>query len=150
MLELLLLLAVFAGGPPGPNGLATVPGAVNPGATVAQLCSPAFHTSTIRPSSTVTNKLKFKLMDEAGIPRSESSAYELDHLISLEIGGAPDDPNNLWLQPYSGALNAHLKDRLENTLHKLVCTGKLPLAQAQHDIAADWVAAYRKYVGPLP
>ena len=149
MLSILLALALV-GGPPAANGLATVPGATNPNLTQAQLCSPSFHTGTIRPPSNVTNKLKFTLMDEAGIPRSQSSAYELDHLISLEIGGAPADPNNLWLQPYTGTLNAHVKDRLENQLHKLVCSGKITLHDAQHDISTDWVGAYKRFVGPLP
>jgi hypothetical protein len=149
MLELLIALA-FLGAPPGPDGLATVPGAVNPNITQAQLCDPSFHTSTIRPPSSFTDKLKFKLMDEAGIPRAKSPDYELDHLISLEIGGAPADPNNLWLEPYAEPRGAHDKDRLENELHKLVCAGKLPLSEAQHDIATDWVATYRKLIGPLP
>lgn len=149
LLSILLALALV-GGPPAADGLATVPGATNPNLTQAQLCSPSFHTKSIRPPSSFTNKLKFKLMDEAGIPRSQARAYELDHDISIELAGAPADPNNLWLQPYAGNLNAHEKDRLENALHRLVCAGKLPLATAQHDIASDWVAAYRQFVGPLP
>lgn len=40
-------------------------------------------------------------------------------------------------------------DRLEEALQHLVCQGKLPLAQAQHAITTDWVAAYRTYVGPI-
>jgi hypothetical protein len=47
-------------------------------------------------------------------------------------------------------LNAHVKDRLENKLHKLVCTGKLGLPEAQKAIAQDWVEAYKTYIGPLP
>ena len=50
-------------------------------------------------------------------------------------------------QPYAGEWNAHLKDKLEDRLHALVCAGKMPLAQAQHEIAADWITAYQKYVG---
>lgn len=75
--------------------------------------------------------------------------YEVDHLISLELGGA-NDLKNLWPQTYSGLWNAHVKDRLENVLHTMVCGGKVPLAQAQHDISADWIAAYKKYIGPNP
>ena len=43
--------------------------------------------------------------------------------------------------------NAHVKDKLEHRLHELVCQGKLDLPTAQHDIAADWIGAYKKYVG---
>ncbi|HYQ90752.1 MAG TPA: hypothetical protein VES89_01420 [Candidatus Competibacteraceae bacterium] len=41
-------------------------------------------------------------------------------------------------------------DKVENKLHELVCAGKLPLEQAQREIASNWVEAYKKYVGPLP
>jgi hypothetical protein len=32
----------------------------------------------------------------------------------------------------------------------LVIRGKLDLKIAQHEIATDWIAAYKKYVGPTP
>ena len=75
--------------------------------------------------------------------------YEIDHLIPLSLGGA-DEAANLWpeslvKQPW----NAHAKNRLEVRLHELVCTGRLPLAQAQKEIAADWIAAYETYIGAL-
>ena len=149
MISILLALALV-GGPPAADGLPTVPGATNPNITQAQLCSPSFHTKSIRPPSSFTNKLKFTLMDEAGIPRSQARSFELDHDISIELAGAPADPNNLWLEPYTGKLNAHVKDRLENALHRLVCSGKITLKDAQGAISADWVGAYRKFVGPLP
>jgi len=78
------------------------------------------------------------------------ACYEEDHLISLEIGGHPTDPRNLWPEPWSGPLNAHDKDRLENELHRQVCAGTITLEAAQQAIASDWVAAYRQYVGVLP
>jgi len=55
---------------------------------------------------------------------------------------------NLWPQPWDGTDGAHVKDVLEARLAAMVCAGQLPLATVQHDIATDWVAAYRKYVGP--
>jgi hypothetical protein len=74
--------------------------------------------------------------------------YEEDHLISLEIGGDPKDPKNLWPQPrHTTPYNASVKDTLENTLNNMVCSGQLSLATARQAIATDWVAAYRKYVG---
>lgn len=75
---------------------------------------------------------------------------ELDHLVPLELGGS-NEIENLWPQPYAGTpWNAHVKDRLENRLHELVCAGRLPLDAAQRAIAADWIAAYRKYIGNEP
>ena len=92
-----------------------------------------------------------------GIPGGEGHGYcdvtegcELDHLISIEIGGS-NEQKNLWPQPYSGLQwNAHVKDRLENFYHDQVCTGKIPLTTAQGEIANDWVAAYKKRIGPEP
>lgn len=71
--------------------------------------------------------------------------YEIDHLISRELGGA-DHVDNLFPQCYAGKpWNAVLKDRLENRLHKEVCGGTIPLEQAQRGIATDWRGLYRKY-----
>ncbi|MGZ4149330.1 MAG: HNH endonuclease signature motif containing protein, partial [Actinomycetota bacterium] len=76
-------------------------------------------------------------------------AHEVDHLISLELGGA-NSIRNLWPEPYAGRWGAATKDVLENRLHDLVCAGQVPLASAQHQEATDWVAAYRRYVGTPP
>jgi len=71
--------------------------------------------------------------------------YEVDYLIAPDLGGATD-VRNLWPQPYAGGVwNAGVKDALENQLRRLVCAGQIDLPTAQHDIAADWIAAYRKY-----
>jgi hypothetical protein len=72
-------------------------------------------------------------------------AYEVDYLITPALGGA-DDIRNLWPQPYeSGLWTARVKDALEDHLRSLVCEGRVDLATAQHEIATDWIAAYRKY-----
>ena len=73
----------------------------------------------------------------------------MDHLIALELGGS-NRLKNLWPEPYDITWNAHVKDRLENRLHKLVCTGQLDLATAQTAIATDWIGAYKRYEGPNP
>jgi len=70
--------------------------------------------------------------------------YEVDHLVSLEIGGA-NDLANLWPQPYSHP-GAHEKDVLENKLHKMICDGDITPNVAQLIITADWWKAYKKYV----
>jgi hypothetical protein len=72
--------------------------------------------------------------------------HEVDHLISLELGGS-NAIRNLWPEPYAGRWGARTKDVLENRLHELVCEGSLALKTAQRQEARDWVAAYRKYVG---
>ena len=92
-----------------------------------------------------------------GIPGGEGHGYcdvtegcEVDHLISIEIGGS-NEQKNLCPQPYSGLQwNAHVKDQLENFYHDQVCSGKIPLTTAQKEIADDWVAAYKKRIGPEP
>jgi len=66
---------------------------------------------------------------------------EVDHLISLELGGS-NDIKNLWPEPYLPRPGARQKDVLENWLHKQVCSGKMPLADAQRAISTDWYAPY--------
>jgi hypothetical protein len=71
--------------------------------------------------------------------------YELDYLITPELGGAADR-QNLWPERYGSRVwNARVKDELERLLPEMVCAGRLDLATAQRDIAVDWIAAYKKY-----
>jgi hypothetical protein len=87
-----------------------------------------------------------------GIRDPRPNLYELDHLIAPELGGSTD-VRNLWPQAYSGTWNAHLKDALEDHLFDLVCRGRADLRTVQQEIAANWIAAYKKYFetdGPLP
>jgi hypothetical protein len=76
-----------------------------------------------------------------GAPR----AYEYDHLISLELGGAANDSRNLWPEP--GA-SPNLKDKVENYLHTRVCDGRMSLARAQRIIALSWVSFYNQNIKP--
>jgi len=144
-----VLAAVIAASPVLPNAALT-PGAINPAVTQANIqqtiCKPNF-TSTIRPPASYTNKLKAKqLASGYAINGDKNPAdYEEDHLISLEIGGNPTDPKNLWPEPYAGT-GARVKDQIEDELHRLVCSGKMPLATAQHLIATNWWSAYQTYV----
>ncbi len=97
-----------------------------------------------------TERTVFK---EYGVPVSTSKSYELDYLITPELGGA-DDVRNLWPEPYaSTAWNAHVKDELENRLHEMVCDGQIDLSTAQNEIATNWIAAYKLHFhtdSPLP
>ena len=76
-------------------------------------------------------------------------AHEVDHLVSLELGGS-NAIANLWPEPYAGRWGARTKDVLENRLHDLVCSGAIRLRYAQRIESRNWVAAYRRYVGTPP
>ena len=55
---------------------------------------------------------------------------------------------NLWVEPPDNpdaTTVANTKDKLENRLNSLVCSGQLTLAAAQQAIAGNWVAAYQRY-----
>ena len=106
------------------------PGVLNPAVTQATIRSTICRrgwTATIRPPVDYTNALKRKQMRLYGETGSISD-YQEDHLISLELGGNPTDPRNLWPEPYPRASDV---DRIENDLNAQVCSGRLTLAQAQ-------------------
>jgi hypothetical protein len=85
-----------------------------------------------------------------GIRTHEPGEYEIDHLISLELGGS-NSIRNLWPQSFrTHPWNAHVKDALENELHRRVCAGTIDLGKAQQIIAHDWVSGYRMYVHTYP
>lgn len=85
-----------------------------------------------------------QVFEAYGVDYQRAAEYELDFLITPELGGAPD-PRNLWPQPYrAGVWNAYVKDELERELQDLVCRGSLDLATAQEELANDWIAAYKR------
>jgi len=109
---------------------ALTPGVLNPEVTQATIGSTICRrgwTRTVRPPSDYTSALKERQMTayrEMGPP----SGYQEDHLISLELGGHPTDPRNLWPEPYPRAADV---DRIENDLNAKVCAGDISLAEAQ-------------------
>ena len=106
------------------------PGVLNPEVTQATISKTiCVHgwTRTIRPPTSYTNDLKRKQMREYGVA-GELSDYQEDHLISLELGGHPTDPRNLWPEPYPRASEV---DSIENELNAKVCSGQLTLENAQ-------------------
>lgn len=122
---------------------ACTPGATNPHvtqATIARTICRSGWTATVRPPASYTNALKREQMAAYG-DQGSPSGYVEDHLIPLELGGAPSDPRNLWPEP--GA-SPNPKDRVENALNDKVCTGRIPLADAQREIATDWITAGRR------
>jgi hypothetical protein len=121
------------------------PGARNPDVTSRlinkTICVTGW-TKTIRPPVSVTNRMKRVSMAEYGA-KGEPSDYEYDHLISLQLGGHPSDPRNLWPEPYdvpgdNNDLDARDKDVVETRLKRLVCNGQMTLRTAQRLIAKDW------------
>lgn len=122
----------------------TTPGAADPAIKDENIdttiCVPGY-TRDVRPPVRFTNALKRAQLP----PGADLHAYEEDHLIPLEIGGAPDDVRNLWPEPYAEPWGARAKDRLENALHRLICAHTLDLGAAQRAIAKDWIADYRLY-----
>lgn len=119
------------------------PGAADPRLTTKVLCARGFTTKSIRD---VSADLKKKVYASYQLTIGKKPCpCEVDHLISLELGGT-NDQKNLWPQSYqTQPYNAHVKDRLENALHKLVCSGSISLKQAQHEISTDWIASYTKH-----
>jgi hypothetical protein len=128
-----------AEGPRPKAGL--TPGETRP-ITIAEIC----HNSQAEVvTGNIPEETRRKVFSEYGIS-AHSDNFEVDYLITPDLGGARSI-RNLWPQPYSARWNAHVKDDLEQRLHQLVCDGKVDLATAQHDIAVDWIGAYKKYVG---
>lgn len=130
------------------------PGATNPNITQnnigENICNPGWSTSSIRPPVSYTNKLKIQQIAQYGYSDTNPADYEEDHLISLELGGSPTSPLNLWPESYKSVPNAKNKDAVENYLHKEVCSGIITLQTAQHEIATGWTAVYAQIVKNAP
>jgi hypothetical protein len=93
----------------------------------------------------IPEALKRQVLKEYGINEAAANRYEIDFLITPALGGS-DNVRNLWPEPYfHTSWNAYVKDALEDHFHAMVCTGKMDLPTAQHEIAQNWVAAYQKY-----
>lgn len=143
LLEILFLAAAAAAvasalprcsGPPSARVVRAswtlTPGVLNAAVTQSSIRSTICRrgwTRTIRPPVSYTNALKVRGLRAYGL-RGPPSAFQEDHLISLELGGDPVDPRNLWPEPYPRAAKV---DSIENQLNALVCDGKLSLAEAQ-------------------
>lgn len=115
------------------------PGLATP-LTAAELCGHEGGRRT-QPVSTAVRDTVFAAY---GADVRRSSAYELDYLITPELGGVAD-VRNLWPQAFAGTeWNAYVKDELELHLHQLVCAGAVDVATAQKEMATDWIASYKR------
>jgi hypothetical protein len=122
---------------PDPN---CTPGAINPkvfpDALASTICRTGY-TKSIRPPGSITEIEKRENAAAYGYTGS-LKGVEYDYLVPLELGGDPNDPRNLWVEP--GA-SPNPKDAVESRLHERVCEGRVPLAAAQEAIASDWTTA---------
>jgi hypothetical protein len=139
--------AAGGGGKAGPVSLypnpTLTPGDVFPGVTAKEVCVSGY-SSSVR---SVSSDEKAAVYQRYGIP-NEPGKHEVDHHISLELGGS-NMVTNLWPEPYvtpdaPGQIGAHEKDKVENYLHAQVCKNAMSLQQAQEQIRTDWYAVYLK------
>jgi hypothetical protein len=109
----------------------------------ATICRSGY-SATVRPPTSYTTPLKRKQIAAYGYYAGHSlRSYEEDHLISLELGGSPTSPRNLWPEAHNPRPGSYQKDVVENYLHREVCAGRMSLRTAQRREATDWVAVYR-------
>ena len=143
-----------ADGMPDPT---CTPGAIDQRVTQANLASTVCksgYTASVRPSATVSAQLKRTVLTAYGIPLSQTSKYELDHLVMLGIGGHPTALENLFPQLWDGQNGAHRKDAVENRAQDALCcpfraqkaacsAPTVTLGELQRAMASDWRAVGR-------
>jgi len=124
------------------------PGAYYEGLTKPVICSSTFRTGDYR---NVPDSEKHAVEQEYGLaPKPYGSTLEIDHIVSLELGGS-NDPANLFPEEAAPTPTGfRVKDKLENKMHDLVCAGQMTLSAARHQIAANWQALYKKVYGVVP
>jgi len=123
------------------------PGAYYSKLTKAVICSASFRTSSIR---NVPQSEKYAVEAEYGMAqRLYGRTLEIDHIVSLELGGS-NDIANLYPERASPAPGYKVKDRLENKLHSLVCSGSMSLQSVRIGISSNWQKLYRKVYGTAP
>jgi hypothetical protein len=121
---------------------ACTPGAILSTGTKEAICVSGY-ARTVR---NVPESEKIQAYNEYGISHHTSGQYEVDHLVSLELGGS-NDISNLWPELASPTPGFHEKDKVENYLHDQVCKGAISLQQAQTEIATNWLAVYNQMGG---
>jgi len=118
---------------------ACTPGALLATGTKNAICRSGY-ASSVR---NVPTSEKNQVYAEYGITHRSPGQYEVDHLVSLELGGS-NDISNLWPEDASPKPGFHEKDKVENYLHDQVCSGAISLKEAQIEIATNWLAVYNR------
>ena len=121
---------------------ACTPGAILSTGTKEAICVSGYSRSV----RNVPESVKIQAYNEYGITHHSTGQYEVDHLVSLELGGS-NDISNLWPEAASPTPGFHEKDQVENYLHDQVCKGAISLQQAQTDIATNWLTVYQRMNG---
>ena len=134
--------AVLAAAPSGWGS--RPPRRVTPGAARRSLTAICPAVSPARRDVRLNTAVKDRVYAEYGIPPGQLGLFRIDHLVPLDLDGT-SAIRNLWPQPIAASA---AKNRLEGTLHSMVCAGRLTLAGAQRAIRTDWVRAYHLYVRP--
>lgn len=119
--------------------VACTPGDIIPNVTKSQVCTSGY-ASSVR---NVPQSLKNRVYAAYGIKSHTTGQYEVDHLVSLELGGS-NDISNLWPEAASPKPGFHEKDKVENYLNRQVCSGAISLQQAQVEIATNWLMVYQE------
>jgi hypothetical protein len=128
------------------TGAAVMPDStLTPGAVASTDINEICASGYARRARDVSTSTKNAVYAEYHIATHRTGEYEIDHLVPLGIGGA-NDIKNLWPQPTDPRPGRLEKDTLEDELHRRICDHRVDVRTAQHDVAADWAAAYRKYV----
>ena len=147
-----MAMPAFAAAPELPDDSRT-PGVTNPDVTqdnIKETICYSGWTATVRPPVKTTNDLKKKQLAEWGYADKTMSHYEEDHRVPLEVGGSPDDPGNLWPEPYSIQWNARVKDKLETFIKRQVCAGDMTLEDGQNIFKGNWIDGFMQHCGSTP
>jgi hypothetical protein len=123
----------------GLQDAACTPGAILANATKTDVCTSGYAKSV----RNVPQNEKNQVYAEYGITRHIAGEYEVDHLVSLELGGS-NDISNLWPEAASSMPGFHEKDKVENYLNSQVCSGAISLQEAQVEIATNWLDVYNR------
>ena len=95
----------------------------------------------------VSSEVHLQAFTEYGFTYPQArGAFEVYHLIPLELGG-DNTIANLWPEAAEPTPGFHQKDKVENYLHRQVCAGAMSLANAQRQIATDWIAVWKQIEG---
>ena len=118
---------------------ACTPGAILATGTKDAICKSGYAKSV----RNVPDSEKDQVYAEYGIKSHAPGQYEVDHLVSLELGGS-NDIANLWPEAASPKPGFHEKDKVENYFHDQICSGAISLQQAQQEIATNWLSVYNQ------
>jgi hypothetical protein len=124
----------------------------SPGAYYSKLTKQVLCSSSSRSGSIgyVAQAEKVAVEAEYGMkPAYYGRTLEIDHIIGVEIGGS-NNIANLFPERATPSPGYPVKDKLENKLHALVCSGEMTLRAAQRGIATNWQALYKRVFGNAP